>query len=116
MQVWISPDGGLASDYVYAVQGLTANPEAVIVALLAIFAVFHSGLAYLRPQGRCCLRPGHGELPGRLMHCPPQDCAPCWTTLSMRAQYAAIEHLQDHEYASVGLVQRRKSLGRGHSG
>jgi hypothetical protein len=51
VQVWISPEGGLASDYVHAVQSLTANPEAVIVALLAIFALFHSGLAYLRPKG-----------------------------------------------------------------
>lgn len=49
--VWISPDGGLAKDYVQALKGLTSNPEAVIVELLAVFAVAHSGLAYLRPSG-----------------------------------------------------------------
>lgn len=51
-QVWISPNSGLADDYLHAIQGLTSNPEAVIVALLVIFGVAHSGLAYLRPKGR----------------------------------------------------------------
>ncbi len=51
LQVWISPNGGLADDYVRSIQGLSSNPEFVIVALLAIFALAHSGLAYLRPAG-----------------------------------------------------------------
>lgn len=51
LQVWISPNGGLADDYVQWIQGLSSNPEFVIVALLGIFALAHSGLAYLRPAG-----------------------------------------------------------------
>lgn len=49
--MWISPNGGLADDYVQWIQGLSSNPEFVIVALLGIFALAHSGLAYLRPAG-----------------------------------------------------------------
>lgn len=54
LQVWIRPGGGLAEDYLQLVESFTANnTEATIVALLAIFAAFHSGLAGLRPQGGC---------------------------------------------------------------
>jgi hypothetical protein len=52
LQVWIQPGFGLADDYLAAVEGWTNNnPEATIVALLGIFAVYHSGLAGLRPYG-----------------------------------------------------------------
>jgi len=51
VQVWISPEGGYADDYVKIVQGWFQNPELVVVAQLVIFAIFHSGLAYLRPSG-----------------------------------------------------------------
>ncbi len=49
--MWISPDNGLADDYLRQIQAVSASPDFVIVALLGIFALFHSGLAYLRPQG-----------------------------------------------------------------
>lgn len=50
--VWIRPGGGLAEDYLQLVESFTSNnTEATIVALLAIFAAFHSGLAGLRPKG-----------------------------------------------------------------
>ena len=52
LQVWISPDGGFADDYVKVVRDWTnQNTELTVVAQLAIFALFHSGLAYLRPFG-----------------------------------------------------------------
>jgi hypothetical protein len=51
-QVWIQPGVGLADDYLAAIEAATnANPEATIVALLGVFAIFHSGLAALRPTG-----------------------------------------------------------------
>ncbi len=52
LQVWISPDGGFADDYVKVVREWTnQNTELTVVSQLAIFALFHSGLAYLRPFG-----------------------------------------------------------------
>lgn len=51
-QVWIQPGSGLAEDYLKAVETFTNNnTEVTIVALLGIFALFHSGLAALRPKG-----------------------------------------------------------------
>jgi zeta-carotene isomerase len=49
--VWIAPGQGLADDYLTAIESAVANPEVVIVAILGIFGVVHSGLAYLRPYG-----------------------------------------------------------------
>jgi hypothetical protein len=55
MQVWIQPNGGLATDYLHLIESFTNdNPEATILAILGIFALFHSGLAGLRPYGGCC--------------------------------------------------------------
>lgn len=56
-QVWIQPGTGLADDYLQALESLTSsNPEATILAILFVFACFHSGLAGLRPQGACVLQ------------------------------------------------------------
>ena len=57
LQVWIQPGTGLADDYLQALESLTSsNPEATILAILFVFACFHSGLAGLRPQGACVLQ------------------------------------------------------------
>jgi zeta-carotene isomerase len=59
MQIWIRPGGGLAEDYLQLIESFTANnTEATMVALLAVFALFHSGLAGLRPKGEGMFRPG----------------------------------------------------------
>lgn len=56
--VWIRPGGGLAEDYLQALTSLTQdNTELTMVAILAVFAIAHSGLAGLRPRGE---RPGLG--------------------------------------------------------
>lgn len=48
--VWIQPGAGLADDYLAAIKALSNdNPEATILIILFIFAVFHSGGAALRP-------------------------------------------------------------------
>lgn len=52
LQVWIRPGGGLAEDYLQFLESFTNNnTEATILLILGVFAVFHSGLAGLRPQG-----------------------------------------------------------------
>lgn len=54
LQIWIRPGGGLAEDYLQLIESFTANnTEATMIALLAVFALFHSGLAGLRPKGGC---------------------------------------------------------------
>jgi len=50
--IWVRPGGGLAEDYLSAIEAFTNNnTEATIIAILGIFAVAHSGLAGLRPKG-----------------------------------------------------------------
>ncbi|KAI8471045.1 MAG: NnrU protein-domain-containing protein [Monoraphidium minutum] len=56
--VWIQPGVGVGSEYLAAVEKLTNdNPEATIIALLAIFAFAHSGLAGLRPKAEDVIGP-----------------------------------------------------------
>lgn len=57
-QVWIRPGGGLAEDYLALLKSFTNdNTEATILLILGVFALFHSGLAGLRPQGACGAAP-----------------------------------------------------------
>lgn len=49
--VWIAPGLGVGEDFVAALQDATSSSEATMLAILFIFAVVHSGLAYLRPFG-----------------------------------------------------------------
>eukprot|EP00879_Flechtneria_rotunda_P002691 GHRR01002897.1.p1 GENE.GHRR01002897.1~~GHRR01002897.1.p1 ORF type:complete len:366 (+),score=54.74 GHRR01002897.1:444-1541(+) len=50
--VWIRPGGGLAEEYLHALESFTNNnTEATILLVLGIFAMFHSGLAGVRPTG-----------------------------------------------------------------
>ena len=51
-QIWIAPGLGVADDVVAQLQQLSSNSEVVMVAIFAIFAVVHSGLAFLRPWGK----------------------------------------------------------------
>ena len=50
MQVFIAP-GGWADDILDQIKALSSNSEVVMVAIFGLFAVIHSGLAYLRPWG-----------------------------------------------------------------
>ena len=52
--MWIAPGSGLADDFFAAIESVSANPEVVMVAVFAVFALVHSGLAALRPQGNNC--------------------------------------------------------------
>lgn len=62
VQVWIQPGVGLADDYLSALEGLSSNnPELTIVLILGVFALFHSGLAGLRPKGEQQRGSMHGD-------------------------------------------------------
>ena len=50
-QTWLAPGTGLADDFFFALKGISSDPSIVMLAAFAIFAVVHSGLAALRPQG-----------------------------------------------------------------
>jgi zeta-carotene isomerase len=42
---------GLGDDFVAALSSLSSDSSVVILAILAVFALAHSGLAFLRPYG-----------------------------------------------------------------
>ncbi|QDZ24666.1 zeta-carotene isomerase [Chloropicon primus] len=48
---WIDPDSGMGTPFVDAVESISSNHELVMMILLVIFGVAHSGLAALRPAG-----------------------------------------------------------------
>ena len=51
-QVWIQPGFGLADDYLAGLEAFSGNnPEATVLLILFVFAIFHSGMAALRPYG-----------------------------------------------------------------
>lgn len=50
--MWIAPGLGLGDDFVASLKGLTAeDSSATMIAILVVFALVHSGLAFLRPYG-----------------------------------------------------------------
>ncbi len=49
--VWIDPTNGLGSSFTGAISAVAPNSEVAILEILFVFAVVHSGLAYLRPYG-----------------------------------------------------------------
>ncbi len=57
MQVWIAPGTGLANSFLEQLERLSQDSTAVMMAIFAVFALVHSGLAYLRPYGQLSLQP-----------------------------------------------------------
>ena len=51
MQIWISPDTGIATPLVHQVEAVFQNSHATVALILLGFAAIHSGMAYLRPSG-----------------------------------------------------------------
>ena len=51
LQVWIAPGTGLGNDFVAAVDSLSPTSEVAMLLILVVFALIHSGLAFLRPAG-----------------------------------------------------------------
>ena len=50
-QVWLAPDTGYANAFLEQLQRLSTDSTVVMLAIFAVFALVHSGLAYLRPYG-----------------------------------------------------------------
>ena len=49
--IWIDPSQGLGKDFIGALEVVAGSSEATMLLILVVFAVAHSGLAYLRPYG-----------------------------------------------------------------
>ena len=50
-QVWIAPSTGVASAFLEQLEKISSDSTALMLAIFAVFALVHSGLAYLRPYG-----------------------------------------------------------------
>lgn len=48
---WVAPGVGVGGDFVAAIEGAASSSEATMVGILLVFAVVHSGMAFLRPYG-----------------------------------------------------------------
>lgn len=51
MQVWIAPSTGVATAFLDQLGNISSDSTALMIAIFAVFALVHSGLAYLRPYG-----------------------------------------------------------------
>ena len=51
LQVWIAPGLGLGDDFIASLSSLSDDSSVVMLAILLVFAIAHSGLAFLRPYG-----------------------------------------------------------------
>ncbi|CAK0786636.1 hypothetical protein CVIRNUC_009850 [Coccomyxa viridis] len=49
--VWIAPSTGVASAFLEQLEKISSDSTALMLAIFAVFALVHSGLAYLRPYG-----------------------------------------------------------------
>ena len=56
LQVWLAPGSGYANDFLDQLQRLSTDSTAAMLAIFGFFALLHSGLAYLRPQGTLCTK------------------------------------------------------------
>ena len=50
---WIAPGFGLGDDFIRAIESTLNSPssETTMLGILVVFAIVHSGLAFLRPYG-----------------------------------------------------------------
>jgi zeta-carotene isomerase len=51
MQLWIAPSTGVATLFLEQLEKISTDSTALMLAIFAVFALVHSGLAYLRPYG-----------------------------------------------------------------
>lgn len=49
--MWLAPGSGYVNDFLEQLQRLSTDSTVVMLAIFGVFALLHSGLAYLRPQG-----------------------------------------------------------------
>lgn len=90
--VWVAPGGlGLGEDFIAAVESTAggADSSAVILLILAIFALVHSGLAYLRPYGESLI----GARAYRVI----------FALASLPLAVAAVAYFINHRYDGIAL-------------
>ena len=83
LQVWIAPGTGLATNFLEQLGKLSQDSTAVMMAIFAVFALVHSGLAYLRPYGE--------ESHGGSCDCPEREhhALPCSVNIVMPSAHPA---------------------------
>jgi zeta-carotene isomerase len=95
--VWIDPSHGLGSSFTGAISSVAPNSEVAILEILFVFAVVHSGLAYLRPYGEDLV----GARAYRVM----------FALISLPLAAAAVFYFINHRYDGTALWNIRDVPG-----
>ncbi|XP_074565413.1 15-cis-zeta-carotene isomerase, chloroplastic [Curcuma longa] len=95
--LWISPSTGFGAAYIDAVSGLSESPEVVLLMLVFIFAVVHSGLASLRDSGEKLI----GERAFRVI----------FAGISLPLAVSTIVYFINHRYDGTQLWQLQNVFG-----
>ncbi|KAL4423637.1 hypothetical protein ABPG77_009224 [Micractinium sp. CCAP 211/92] len=95
--VWIAPGLGLGDDFVATLSSLSEDSSVVMLAILLVFAIAHSGLAFLRPYGE--------ELIGARAY------RVIFALVSLPLAIAAVVYFIDHRYDGVPLWNVRGVTG-----
>lgn len=95
--IWLDPGTGYGGAFVAALSDLPGGHEATMVAILAVFALVHSGGAALRPRGESLL----GERGYRVLY----------AGLSLPLAVSAVAYFINHRYDGAQLWQLRTVPG-----
>lgn len=91
--VWIAPGLGVGGEFIGALESILNSSEATILGILLVFAIAHSGLAYLRPYGE--------ELIGARAY------RVIFALVSLPLAVAAVVYFINHRYDGVALWNLR---------
>ncbi|URE13641.1 NnrU protein [Musa troglodytarum] len=95
--LWISPSTGFGTVYIDAVSRLSDRPEVVLLMLIFIFAIVHSGLASLRDDGEKLI----GERAYRVL----------FAGVSLPLAVSAVVYFINHRYDGTQLWQLQNVFG-----
>jgi zeta-carotene isomerase len=95
--IWLDPNTGYGGAFIDALYSLSSNHEVVMVAILVIFALVHSGGAGLRAQGEKLI----GERAYRVL----------FAGISLPLAVSAVVYFINHRYDGVQLWQLRTVPG-----
>ncbi|CAL9121457.1 unnamed protein product [Musa acuminata var. zebrina] len=95
--LWINPSTGFGTAYIDAVSGLSPSPEVVLLLLIVIFAIVHSGLASLRDAGEELI----GERAYRVL----------FAGISLPLAVSTIVYFINHRYDGTQLWQLQSVFG-----
>lgn len=95
--VWIAPGMGLGDDFISGLSSVSQDSSVVMIAILAVFALAHSGLAFLRPYGEQAI----GARAYRVV----------FALVSLPLAIAAVVYFIDHRYDGVPLWNVRGMTG-----